>query len=358
MLSKRKPRRRRLHVEESYRPLVVATLMMLIVGAIGIIGFAFLQPTYSLIDAVYMTVITLTTVGFEEHIVVRDRPVAMIFTIAILFLGVGTFVYFFSNLTEFFVAGNFERLIWRRKMRNAIHDLRDHYIVCGGGETGKHIVEELVATQRSFVLVESSQSIIDDLHHSLRLEFPAVVGDATSDENLRAAAIDRARGLFASLGNDKENLLVTVSARLLNPRLRIVSKCIDLTIEEKIRNAGADVVVSPTLIGGLRMTSEMVRPTVVSFLDVMLRDRDRRYRVEESAISPGSMLDGKTVGFLREKRIGEALLVAIRLPSGDWIYNPRDDMKLSPDANLVFIGSPDAREAIERATGTSKARIA
>ena len=233
-------------------------------------------------------------------------------------------------------------------MQKAIGKLENHFIVCGGGDTGRHIVKELIATERPFVLIEMSHEILDSLHAAFGEDFPVVIGDATEDEHLIEAGIERAAGLFSSIGNDKENLIVTVSARLLNPDLRIVCKCVESMTENKIRKAGADIVISPNRIGGLRMISEMVRPTVVSFLDVMLRDEDRRLRVEESKIGSGSRLEGRTVAELRKLHVGDVLLVALRLPDGEWIYNPDDEVKLKAGITLIFMGSPSAREEMER----------
>ena len=340
-----------MRIGDPIRPLVIATLLMISVFATGIVGYTYFDPSHSVLDAIFMTVITLTTVGYGEAIPLSGNPAAEIFTIALLFLGVGTFVFFFSSVTEFVVAGHLERLLWRKKMQKAMGQLNQHYIVCGGGGTGRHIVRELTATERPFALVERDHQIVDDLHHEFGQVFPVVIGDATDDANLLAAGIERAHGLFSSIGNDKENLIVTVSARLLSPTIRIISKCVDPATEEKIRKAGADVVVSPNLIGGMRMISEMVRPTVVSFLDVMLRDKDRRLRIEESTIESGSPLDGRTVGHFREHPPGDILLVALQLPIGEWIYNPPDNTKLTAGMSLVFMGSPSARIEMERQTG-------
>ena len=337
-----------MRVGDSVRPLLIATLLMISVFAIGVVGYTIIHPAHSVFSAVYMTVITLTTVGYEEHISLKGNTGGEIFTVILLFLGVGTFVYFFSSVTEFVVAGHLERLMWRRKMQKAIGKLENHYIVCGGGDTGRHIVKELIATERPFVLIEMSHEILDSLHAAFGDGFPVVIGDATEDEHLIEAGIERAAGLFSSIGNDKENLIVTVSARLLNPDLRIVCKCVESMTETKIRKAGANIVISPNRIGGLRMISEMVRPAVVSFLDVMLRDEDRRLRVEESKIGVGSKLEGRTVAELRKLHVGDVLLVALRLPDGEWIYNPDDEVTLTAGMTLIFMGSPSAREEMER----------
>ncbi len=348
------PRRRRatLQVSELFRPLVVATLLMIIIFTIGVTGYSIVGGSRTtLLDAIYMTVITLTTVGFEEHIDLSGHPGGQIFTIVLLFLGVGTFVYFFSSLTSFIVEGNLEHLFWRNRMEKDIDRLSDHYIVCGGGHTGQHIVAELLSTSRPFVLIEREEAHILELQEQLGARFPALVGDATDDETLTAAGIRRAGGLFACLSNDKDNLIITVSARLIKPGIRIVCRATDAAQQKKLQRAGADVSVSPSMIGGLRMTSEMVRPTVVSFLDVMLRDRDRRLRVEESKIMPGGTAAGISTGELRRRAPREALLMAVRKADQQWLFNPGDDLRLEPGMTLIYMAGPEVREEMNRLAG-------
>ncbi|HET7711330.1 MAG TPA: potassium channel family protein [Thermoanaerobaculia bacterium] len=336
-------------MSERYRPLVIATILMFITFTIGVFGYLIIGgEEHGLIDAVYMTAITLTTVGFGEIIDMSRNPAGRLFTIALLFLGVGTFVYFFSALTAFIVEGNLEHLFWRRKMQKDIRSLDGHYVVCGGGFTGEHIVGELLATDRPFVLIESREERVRFLQMHFEANFPAIIGDATHDETLKEAGVERASGLFAAISSDKDNLIITISARLLNPKLRIICRSIDESVDRKMRTAGADVVVSPNLIGGLRMTAEMVRPTVVSFLDLMLRDREKRLRVEESTISASSSLAGLTAGEFRKRAPEDLLLLAIRSAAGEWVYNPRDAVPLQPETTLIYIGSPEVREQISR----------
>jgi voltage-gated potassium channel len=322
--------------------------LILVVFATGVIGFSVVGgPDHDIIDAIFMTAITLTTVGYGETIEVSQTVEGAIFTTVLLFAGVGSFVYFFSNLTAFMVEGSLDRILWRRKMRRAIETLNGHYIVCGGGATGAHIVHELLQTERPFVLIDEDELRTRQLFEQFSREFPVVVGDATDDDTLREARIEHAKGLTSCISSDKDNLIVTVSARLLNPDLRIVSRCIDEKVTRKVRQAGAAAVVSPNMIGGLRMVSEMVRPTVVSFLDIMLRD-NKRLRVEEFPIQEGSNLAGMKIGELRARKIADVLVVAVSEADGSWTYNPDDDETLQPGKRLIFMGSPTAREAVER----------
>jgi voltage-gated potassium channel len=318
-----------------------------VVFVVGTIGYMLIGGAeHSLLDAVYMTVITLTTVGYEEAIAVGSRPVAQVFTMVLLLTGVGTFLYFFSSLTAFVVEGTIDHMFWRRRMSRHIDRLRDHFVVCGAGKTGEYVIRELIATNRDFVLIDMSEERVRDLHQELGVEFAAVVGDATEDAVLAAAGVERARGLIACTEGDKDNILTTFTARSINHRVRIVARCTDVAIEAKLARAGANAVVSPDRIGGLRLISEMVRPAAASFLDVMLRDSEGRWRVEEVRVEEGSDLDGAAVGALRKTRDLMVLAVAA---DGSWRYNPEDDFSLRSGMEVVFMCGPDAREALEKA---------
>lgn len=337
-------------IPEALRPTARAALLLLAVFSVGTIGFAIIGASqHSLLDALYMTTITLTTVGFGEVIEVNHHPGAEIFTIALLVFGTGTFVYFFSNLTAFLVEGTVQHLFWRRRMIREINKLGDHYVVCGGGHTGEHVLSELIATERPFVLVEPNEKRVLDLHARFACQFPAVLGDATEDEVLLAAGLPRALGLVTCIPSDKDNILVTFAARAMNPALRIVARCQEPGTEAKLTRAGANAIVSPDRIGGMRLVSEMMRPTVVSFLDAMLRDTNKRFRVEEVTVAAGSTLDQTTVGSVRARRLRDFILLAWRAADGSWLYNPDDEVVLRPDSAIVFLGSPEARTTLEHA---------
>lgn len=337
--------------EEIYRPLLRSAAFVILTFIIGVLGYVVIfwnDTDHLLVDAIYMTTITLTTVGYGETIDLAGRPYARIFTTFLLLGGVGAFVNFFSNLTALLVEGDVQLLFWRKRMSKAIAALEGHTIVCGAGHTGEHIVRELVATERPFVLVEVSLDRVRELMASVEHEFPTVIGDATDDETLTEAGIERASGLITCFSVDKDNLLVTVSARILNPKIRIIARCSDDKLQRKIRKAGADKVVEGSRIGGLRMVSEMIRPTAVSFLDLMLREQDKTLRVESFELVKGSKLLGKKVGMIREQRIPDLLLMALRRPDGSWQYNPPDEVTLEEGSAVVYMGDPKARLELEK----------
>jgi len=336
------------HASESTRPIIRAAILLLGVAVAGTIGFKVMSgPEYSWLDAAFMTVITLTTVGYGETIPVSGHPAQQAMVIVLLCAGVGTFLYFFSNVTAFFVEGTLDRMFWRRRMARQRKRLDDHFIVIGGGHTGEHVLKELLDTDRDVVLVEIDDARIDLLYERFEREFPVIVGDGTDDGVLMEAGIERAAGLVSCMKNDNDNLLATFATRNLRPDIRIVARCMNESQRAKLKKAGANAVVSPNHIGGLRLVSELVRPVVVSFLDVMLREGNRGLRVEEVTVQEGSELDGLTVGALRARDIEGLVVVAIMNTERAWEMGPAGDRKLVPGEKVVIIAKPEARVQLE-----------
>lgn len=306
--------------------------------------------SWSIFDCYYFSVITLTTTGYGETLAgMESYTAARIYTMILLLFGAGFLVYAASAGTAFIVEGELGHFLERRRMEKAIAALDGHFIVCGAGQTGINVVRELIDTGQAFVAVERDPARIQRLKEvGCQL---AIEGDATSDEMLLYAGIKRARGLAACLRDDKDNLFVTVTARELNPRLRIIAKNVERTARDKLLHAGATQAVSPALIGGLRLASEMIRPAVVTFLDGMLRDKEKNVRFAEVTIEEGSELAGRTLG---EGRIPERAglpVLAMRHPGAaatDFLYNPGPDERLVPGAILVVMGPLAKVQTLER----------
>lgn len=330
-------------------PIFRAFLLLTTVVIIGIVGFKLIGgPEHTLLDAAYMTVVTLTTVGYGEVIPISGNPPAQAFTIVIMMAGIGSFVFFFSNFTAFIVEGHLARWRGARMMQKKISKLSGHDIVCGFGETGMRIVKELSETERNVVVIDRRPDIRAHLVENFGTDkIPSVVGDATDDDHLIAAGVERARGIVACAASDKDNLIIAMSARMLNPNLRIICRCIDDELAAKMRRAGANSVVSPQSIGGMRMVSELIRPTTVSFLDYMLKDRDHAFRVEGVEIQPKSQLANQKVGTLRDRKIPELSVVALCMESDQWRYAPADDIVMKPGCEVIVISTPHARRALE-----------
>lgn len=313
-------------------------LAVLVVALVGTLGyFVAGAGARSLLDSAYMTSITLTTIGYGEIFELGRGGRA--FTLLLMWAGWGVMVYAAATVTAFFVERNPARLIRERLMEQRIEDLKDHYIVCGGGETAVHILHELISTKHACVVVETDAEVIARLRERFA-DLLVLDGDPTDEAVLLRAGLLRAAGIFAALGDDGSNMLVTVLANFNNADLKIVSECRDNSLTSKFYRAGADYVVNPMFIGGMRMVSEMVRPQVVTFLDRMLREQTA-HRVEQVTVSAGSAVAGKTLAEADLQRHGGLTPIALERPDGAVVFNPGPDAVLAPGMVIIVIGDPD-----------------
>ena len=333
------------------RRLVKALAFIVLVMVMGIVGFSVIDPDAGLVRAFYMTAITLTTVGFGEEIPV-DTDGARIFTATLILVGMGGTLYFVSTVTAFILEGQLGHVFRRKKMERELANLEGHMIVCGSGATAAYAVSELAAVKRPVVLVARSAMEAEEFSAELP-DVPVVIGDPSDDDVLRTAGIHRAGGVIACSESDNHNVVITLSARQLNPRVRIVARLQDVDQEQKIRKVGADAVVSPQHIGGLRLASELIRPAVVTFLDTMLRDRDRNLRIDEVRIPPESPPAGKEIRELGLEEHPGILLVAVRDDDGGWEYNPPRTRRVQGGSSLIFMGSPDDAHALRESLGAA-----
>ena len=262
--------------------LLSAMALIIFVTLVGIVGFLIIDPDAGFIRAFFMTAITLTTVGYGEEIAI-DTDGAYVFTAVLILLGMGATLYFVSTGTAFLLEGQLGHVFRRRRMKRDLDDLNGHFIVCGSGLSAFYAAEELAKVKRDVVLVADGDQAAAEASFALP-DVLVVAGDPTDDHVLETAGIERAAGLIACSESDNENVVITLTARQLNPRARVVSKLQEVEHEHKLRKVGANAVVSPPHIGGLRLASELIRPTVVNFLDTMLRDEDRNLRIDEVII--------------------------------------------------------------------------
>jgi voltage-gated potassium channel len=293
-------------------------------------------------ECVYMAIITITTVGFGELNRMEEVPGARTVTIGLIAVGLGVIAYFQANLTTLLFEGSV-REVWRRyRMRRQIIDLTGHVVVAGAGSTGRHVIDELIATDRPFVVIERNREhgerLSDEMMGGRML---IVYGDATMDQVLLQAGVDRASGVVAGLTLDKDNVFVTLSARSLNPTARIVAKVVEEETTAKMLKAGANRVVSPAMIGGRRLASELIRPDVTEFLDQLLRDADKKLQLEEVVIQPGSRLVDVALKDSPIRRETRALIIAMRDSAGAFSYNPDPRIAMRVGWTLIAIGEAE-----------------
>jgi voltage-gated potassium channel len=336
----------------SVRRLAVAFIAVVVISGGGALGlFVLGGGRWTLFESFYMAVITLSTVGFGELPHMHDVPGARPLTIVLILSGLGAIAYVQGNLTALLVEGVIGDAFRRKRMRKAIGETSGHIVVAGAGSTGKHVIEELVATHTPFVAIDRDHGLLERLSKDLAGgKMLYVHGDATDDNALLDAGIERARGLVAALTHDKDNLYVTLTARSLNPSARIVSKVVEDHAAAKMMKAGATSVVNPTMIGGRRMASDLIRPEVNEFLDQMLRDKSKNLRIEEVAIPSGSTFSCvKDVPVDREARV---LVVAVRNAQREFIYNPDPDQPLGEGCTLIVMGDTESVLRLRRSLAT------
>ena len=261
--------------------------------------------------------------------------------------GMTSFVFVTVSATGFVLEGYLYQILRRKKMQKRIERLDDHYIVCGSGETGRHVIDELHKMEVPFVVIEADKERVERLLADRDICY--IVGDATDEELLQHAGVERANGLVACLPDDKSNLFVVLTARGLNKTMRIVSRAIEEGTPSKLLKVGANSVISPNNIGGLRMASEMLRPNVVTFLDIMMRDPRNTLRFEEATIQDDSEFAGRTIAEADVGRKTGAIIVAVRDgESGTYTFNPSGGQQLKAGDVLVLIGDLEQVRKLRR----------
>jgi voltage-gated potassium channel len=323
-----------------------------VLGAVVMVGatafYSVGEGRWSWFDCFYMTIITLSTVGFAETLEgMNEIPEARAVTVTLIILGSGTLLYFISSLTALIVEGDLQGILRRRSMQRAIGTLSDHVIVCGVGTTGRHIATELKAVGIPFVVIDANGELLEELAEEFDDELLYIVGDATDDHVLELAGVERARGVISALNDDKANLFVTISARALNPTARIVAKSIEPSTERKLRRAGADAVVAPNYIGGVRLFSEMVSPKTVAFLDRIVQfGGGISVGLEAIDIPESSPLAGKRLAETDIRAAG-ALVVAVHRADGDYVYNPGSEQVLEAGDSLIVLAESADVQALK-----------
>jgi voltage-gated potassium channel len=347
------------------RRLISAVILFLSLVTVSVAGYRLLGgPSVTFLQALYMAVITLAGVGYAEIVDTAHNPALRVFNMGVVLFGVAVTVYVFSVVAAFLVEIEATNPFWRRRMQKRISQLRGHYNVCGMGDTGRYVAEEMHRTGTPYVVVDHREELIKkvaETHPDVFRDMLYVVGDATEEEILSKAGIEHAKGLITALPEDKDNLVVTVIAHQAFPNLRIVARSADQKFSERMLRAGARATVSPSHIGGLRMASELIRPQVVGFLDLMLKDQSQTLRVEEIEIDASSPWEGKHLSDIRIQARHNLLVLALKNAGGAtasklWV-NPPDTLVIRAGAAIIVMGDiNDIREA-RREAGSAAAAV-
>jgi len=325
------------------RRLVLLLVLPAILIVVGTTGYMLLERT-DFLTALYMTVITLTTVGYGEF----PNPLSAsgrVFTIFLLLGGVFTLFWAASEMIRAIVSGEMQGAFGRRRMERILTEMQDHLIVCGYGRMGRRVCKEFSLQKLPFVLIDRSAETLGsfDLPYGIALQ-----GDATFDETLKKAGVERARALVTVAGSDSDNLYITMSARLLNEEVFIVSRAEDEPAQQKLLRAGANRVVSPFAIGGMRVADAVLRPTVVDFLDLATRAEYYELQIDETRLTAASPLIGQTIkDSMIHKQYG-IFVVAIKKETGQMVYNPPGDTVLDVGDTLISLGHRDNLEQLDR----------
>lgn len=323
------------------RTLAKSILIVLLLVSTGTVGYMAIEH-WPFIDSVYMTVITLATIGYQE--VHRLSEAGRIFTIFLVIFGVGILGYTVGRLVQVAFEGQLHKVIWRKKVEKKISQLMNHYIICGYGRMGSLICREFAAKPLPFVVIESNPSVIEKLDAEGYLYLR---GNATDDETLVKAGIKRAKGLISVVTSDTENVYITLSARGLNPNLYILARSGEHGSDIKLKQAGANKVVSPYQIGGQRMAQAILRPNVVDFIEIATGRGHLDLQMEEIGVPAGSAYCGKNLmesGFRKETG---AIIVGIKKTDGRMVFNPTPDAIVESGDTLIVLGEPAAIAKLE-----------
>lgn len=310
--------------------LVAAAVLCLL--AIGTAGFRLIEG-WSLGDAFYMTLITVTTVGYRE--VHELSPAGRVFNSVLIVFGVSMLFFAIGVLTQSLIAVELGEILGRRRSKRMIEQLREHYIVCGFGRVGRAAAEELRRAGAPLVVVDRNPERVE---RAMRAGIPALNADSTRDETLREAGVERARGLIAALATDADNLFVILSAKTLNPMLNVAARVGEEEAEEKLRRAGADTVFAPYANAGHLLALSLLRPHVVRFLDVTTRNMGLEVGMEQVRVSEGSELASRSLKQVQVRRDLGVIVLAIRKASGQMVFNPPAEALIEAGDFLIVMG--------------------
>jgi len=316
----------------------------MVILALGTLGYVWIEG-WSYFDALYMTVITLTTVGFRE--VQPLSRAGQVYTMVLILTGVGVLLYIVTSLARVVVEGEIHEALGRRKLLKQVKSLRNHYIICGFGRIGEIIARQLKQAGVPLVVVDNNPESLSRLEE---LGYYFVAGDATREEVLEEAGIDRAKGLVAVVASDAANVYITLTARSLNPKLFIVARGEEVGSQKKLLRAGADKVESPYEMGGRKLAQTILRPTVTTFIDLAMHEGVElsMEEVEVSADCPICNMALKDTGIRQQLNL---IVVAIKRADGEMLFNPTPETQILTGDTLIVLGLRQNLEGLEKLVG-------
>jgi len=326
---------------KAFRNLRIIGALLLLVMAVGTAGFHYLEG-WPWFDGFYMVVITLTTIGYQE--VHPLSHAGRVFNVFVILAGVSLVLVAIGSLTQALLEFELQSFFGRRRMEREIDRLDGHYIICGMGRVGRSVARELARKPVPFVIIESADLKRQRFTHESWLVIP---GDATQEATLRQAQIERARGLIAATTTDATNLYIVLTARGLNPQLKIIARASEEGAEKHLLTAGADSVVSPYLFAGQRIAQSLLRPNVVSFLDTATTHLGMDLEIGEIHVTPDSAFAGKTLESSRLRQERGVIVLAIKRREG-MRFNPAPDERIEPDDCLIAMGEPAQLRRLEQ----------
>jgi len=324
-------------MKRGIKKLLMPGILLSIVIIIGVIGYMLIEG-FPFIEAFYMTIITISTVGFgTAH---KFSSAGMIFASGLIIISFGIFAYTVSTFTNLVVEGVFNDYLTHRKLKKQIKKMEGHVIICGYGRNGKQVATELSALDQKFIIIERDDKVVNQIKENSNFTF--LYGDAVHEEDLEKAGIKTASSLITTLPNDADNLFIVLSARELNPNLKIISRASEEHSDTKLRRAGADNVIMPDKIGGQRMAKLVAQADIVEFIEgVMLQGHDDVNLEEVNCNKLTNCVAGKSIGELGVRNKSGANVLGIKKNDGSYIYNPSSDYLLQTDDKIFVIGSPE-----------------
>lgn len=310
-------------------------ILYFLIVIIGTCGYLIIEG-WEVMDSLYMTVITLTTIGYGE--VNECSPAGRLFTMFFIFIGVGFNAYVVGNVIQFLVEGRIRHVFGRYKLEKEISRLKNHYIICGYGRIGRVLCEYLKQKKRQFVVVECDESRTPTLNAD---EVLYIIGSATSEANLTEARIENARGLVAVLGTDADNVFLVLKARHLNPKLFIVARSMHDDSKKTLYAAGADNVISPYDLGARRIAHAILRPTVIHFLELAFADQKTDIQLEEISVTQKSELVGKELKDSGIRQKLNLIIIAVKKSDGSMLFNPQANTVLNAGDTVIVVGQND-----------------